>query len=47
MPIVVGGYGVAPLKQALIVDGEISAQVPDLQKNSVEAQGKYLMLCVE
>ena len=47
MPIVVGGYGVAPLKQALIVDGEISAQVPDLQKNSVEVYGNCRILCVE
>ena len=47
MPIVVGGYGVAPLKQALIVGGEISAQMPDLQKNSVEAQGKCRIFFVE
>ena len=35
-PIVVKGEGVAPPGQALIVDGEISVQVPALPQTSVE-----------
>jgi len=36
-PIVVKGEGVAPPNQALIVDGEISTQVPGLPQTSTEA----------
>jgi len=35
-PIVVKGEGVAPPNQALIVDGEISVQVPALPQSSAE-----------
>ena len=35
-PIVVKGESVAPTQQALVVDGEIKAQVPALPQSSAE-----------